>query len=86
MSRPPSRLAEARKAKLGTDAAVLTAGRGENGFGLAVARQFLLLPVFGLHPAPGRSLNIGAGFKRLSLARSYGLWRLLVQLRSKGTG
>jgi hypothetical protein len=51
------------------------------GYGLAVALQLVLFPVYGLHPTLGQSLKIGVWFTLLSLLRSYALRRLFERQR-----
>lgn len=51
------------------------------GFGVAVATQILIFPVFGLHATLGQNLQIGAIFTVVSIARSFALRRLFEAIR-----
>lgn len=51
------------------------------GYGLAVATQILIFPVFGLHTTFAQNLQIGAVFTIVSIARSFGLRRLFETIR-----
>ncbi len=46
------------------------------GYGVAVAAQMLVFPLFGLHASLGKNLGIGAVFTLVSLVRGYALRRL----------
>lgn len=46
------------------------------GYGIAVATQVAVFPLFGLHASLGDNLSIGAIFTVVSLVRSYALRRL----------
>lgn len=46
------------------------------GYGVAVATQAAVFPLFGLHASLGDNLAIGALFTIVSLVRSYALRRL----------
>lgn len=46
------------------------------GYGVAVATQAAVFPLFGLHASAGQHLAIGAIFTVVSLVRSYALRRL----------
>lgn len=46
------------------------------GFGVAVATQIAVFPLFGLHASVGDNLAIGAIFTVVSLVRSYALRRV----------
>ena len=46
------------------------------GYGVALAGQLAIFPLFGLHPHLRENLGIGACFTALSLARSYVIRRL----------
>lgn len=52
------------------------------GFGLALAVQILVFPVFGLHPTLPQNLKIGLIFTATSLIRSYAIRRLFERIRS----
>lgn len=51
------------------------------GYGLAVAAQILIFPVFGLHATLAENLRLGLVFTALSLARSFALRRLFEAIR-----
>jgi len=51
------------------------------GYGLAVATQIAVFPLFGLAVSLGDNLAIGCVFTVVSLIRSYALRRLFEQLR-----
>ena len=51
------------------------------GYGVAVATQILIFPVFGLHTTLAQNLKIGAVFTVVSIARSYVLRRLFEAIR-----
>jgi hypothetical protein len=51
------------------------------GYGVAVATQILIFPVFGLHTTLAQNLKMGAVFTIVSLGRSYALRRLFERLR-----
>lgn len=46
------------------------------GYGMAVATQVAVFPLFGLHASLGENLAIGCVFTVVSLVRSYALRRL----------
>lgn len=46
------------------------------GYGIAVATQAAVFPLFGLHASAGQHLSIAAIFTAVSLIRSYALRRL----------
>lgn len=46
------------------------------GYGVAVATQVAVFPLFGLHASLGENLAIGGVFTVVSLVRSYALRRL----------
>lgn len=46
------------------------------GFGVAVATQIAVFPLFGLHASVGDNMAIGAIFTVVSLVRSYALRRV----------
>jgi hypothetical protein len=52
------------------------------GYGVAVAAQVLMFPLFGLSAALAQNLGIGAVFSGVSIARSYALRRLFEALRT----
>jgi hypothetical protein len=51
------------------------------GYGVAVATQALVFPLFGLQASLAQNLGIGAVFTGVSLARSYVLRRAFEALR-----
>lgn len=51
------------------------------GYGVAVATQLLVFPLFGLEATFGQNLAIGAVFTAVSLARSYVLRRVFEVLQ-----
>lgn len=51
------------------------------GFAVAVLTQIVVFPLFGLHPALGDSLALGAIFTVLSIVRSYALRRMFECVR-----
>jgi hypothetical protein len=52
------------------------------GYGVAVAAQVLVFPLFGLSATLAQNLGIGAVFTGVSIARSYALRRLFEALRT----
>ena len=56
------------------------------GFGVAVATQIAVFPLFGLQVSLGDNLALGAVFTVISLARSYTLRRLFEAIRVRGAG
>lgn len=50
------------------------------GYGVAIATQATVFPLFGLHASAGQHLTIGAIFTVVSLVRSYALRRLFNRL------
>lgn len=51
------------------------------GYGIAIATQATVFPLFGLHASTGQHLAIGAIFTVVSLVRSYALRRLFNRIR-----
>ena len=51
------------------------------GYGVAVATQILIFPIFGLQTTLAQNLKMGAVFTVVSIARSYVLRRLFERLR-----
>ena len=51
------------------------------GYGVAVATQILIFPVFGLHTTLAQNLKMGAVFTVVSIVRSYLLRRLFEGIR-----
>ncbi|WMS41843.1 hypothetical protein RDV64_17490 [Acuticoccus sp. MNP-M23] len=54
------------------------------GFAAAVLTQIVVFPLFGMHPAIGDSLAIGAIFTGVSIARSYALRRFFERVGLRG--
>lgn len=52
------------------------------GYGVAVATQAAVFPLFGIHASTGDHLAIGAVFTLVSLARSYLLRRVFNRIRA----
>ncbi len=53
------------------------------GYGLAVATQLLVFPLFGLYMTLAENLTIGAIFTVVSIARSFALRRLFEAIRER---
>jgi hypothetical protein len=53
------------------------------GYGVAVATQLLVFPLFGLAVSIGENLAIGGAFTMVSLIRAYVLRRLFETLRDR---
>ena len=51
------------------------------GYGVAVATQILIFPVFGLHTTLAQNLKMGIIFSFVSIARSFALRRLFERWR-----
>ena len=51
------------------------------GYGIAVATQIAVFPVFGLHASLSDNLLMGAIFTVVSIVRSYSLRRLFEEIR-----
>jgi len=51
------------------------------GYGIAVAAQVVVFPLFGIHIGLGDDLALGAVFTVISLVRSYVLRRVFEHLR-----
>ncbi len=51
------------------------------GYGVAVATQILIFPVFGVHTTLAQNLKLGLVFTVVSITRSYVLWRVFERLR-----
>ena len=56
------------------------------GFGVAVATQIAVFPLFGLRASLADNLTIAAVFTLASIARSYALRRLFEAIRVVGAG
>lgn len=54
------------------------------GFGIAVATQAVVFPIFGLHASTSDHLAIGAAFTVVSVIRSYCLRRVFEAIRVRG--
>lgn len=54
------------------------------GFGIAVATQAVVFPIFGLHASTSEHLSIGAVFTVVSVIRSYCLRRVFEAIRVRG--
>jgi len=53
------------------------------GYGVAVATQILIFPIFGLHTTLAQNLKMGAVFTLVSVARSYILRRRFEAIRMR---
>jgi hypothetical protein len=51
------------------------------GYGIAVAAQMLLFPVFGMHMTLLQNLKLAAAFTIISICRSFALRRLFEAIR-----
>jgi hypothetical protein len=51
------------------------------GYGIAVASQVAIFPIFGLHATLAQNLQIGALFTIVSIGRSFALRRLFEAIR-----
>jgi hypothetical protein len=51
------------------------------GYGVAVATQILIFPVFGLHTSLAQNLKMGLVFTGISIIRSFALRRLFERIR-----
>ena len=51
------------------------------GYGIAVASQMLLFPVFGMHTTLAQNLSLAAVFTLISICRSFALRRLFEAIR-----
>ena len=51
------------------------------GYGVAVATQILIFPIFGLHTTLAQNLKMGAVFTLVSIARSFALRRMFEAIR-----
>ncbi len=54
------------------------------GYGIAVATQALVFPLFGLHASLSDNLLIGGVFTIVSVVRSFALRRLFETIRMRG--
>lgn len=64
-----------------TMSAVESAANVLAGYGIAVAAQLAVFPLFGIHIPLADNLAIGAVFTAISLARSYALRRWFNRMR-----
>ena len=55
------------------------------GYGVAVATQILIFPVFGLHTTLAQNLKMGAIFTVVSIARSFALRRVFEAIRMRSS-
>ena len=55
------------------------------GYGVAVATQILIFPVFGLHTTLAQNLKIGLVFTIVSIARSFALRRAFEAIRVRSS-
>ena len=53
------------------------------GYGVAVATQILIFPVFGLHTTLAQNLKMGVVFTIVSIARSFALRRVFEAIRMR---
>ena len=53
------------------------------GYGVAVATQILIFPVFGLHTTLAQNLKMGAILTIVSIARSFALRRVFEAIRMR---
>ena len=53
------------------------------GYGVAVATQILIFPIFGLHTTLAQNLKMGAIFTIVSIARSFALRRVFETIRMR---
>ncbi len=53
------------------------------GYGVAVATQILIFPVFGLHTTLVQNMKMGGIFSLVSLARSFALRRVFEAIRAR---
>ena len=56
------------------------------GYGVAVATQIAVFPLFGLEVSPSDNLAIGGLFTLVSIARSYAVRRLFEAIRVQASG
>ena len=54
------------------------------GYGIAVAAQMLLFPVFGMHVTMGQNLKLAGAFTIISICRSFALRRIFETIRARG--
>ena len=54
------------------------------GYGIAVAAQMLLFPVFGMHMSLVQNLKLAGAFTIISICRSFALRRIFEAIRVRG--
>ena len=54
------------------------------GYGIAVASQMLLFPVFGIHMTMAQNLKLAGAFTIISICRSFALRRIFEAIRVRG--
>ena len=54
------------------------------GYGIAVASQMLLFPVFGVHMTMAQNLKLAGAFTLISIYRSFALRRFFEAIRVRG--
>ena len=54
------------------------------GYGIAVAAQMLLFPVFGMHMTLEQNLKLAGAFTIISICRSFALRRIFEAIRVQG--
>lgn len=54
------------------------------GYGIAVAAQMLLFPVFGMHMTLTQNLKLAGAFTIISICRSFALRRIFEAIRVRG--
>ena len=54
------------------------------GYGIAVAAQMLLFPVFGMHMTLVQNLKLAGAFTIISICRSFALRRIFEAIRVRG--
>ena len=54
------------------------------GYGIAVAAQMLLFPVFGMHMTLVQNLKLAGAFTVISICRSFALRRIFEAIRVRG--
>ena len=55
------------------------------GYGIAVATQMAVFPLFGLHATLAQNMTMGAIFTMVSIVRSYALRRVFEEMRVRRT-
>jgi uncharacterized protein (DUF2062 family) len=54
------------------------------GYGIAVAGQMVLFPIFGMHMTMAQNLKLAGAFTIISICRSFTLRRLFEAIRARG--